>query len=466
MPLKLGWIGLGQMGGAHVKNIQAKCDQVEQLTVWNRDRAKCANAVALGAIAAASPREVVEQSDIVFVMLSSPEVALAIYNDPETGILAGLSGNKGIVECASLDAGTMRELHAAVISRGARFLASPVAGHSGMALNATVQFICAGDASLFGEVRAVLDALSKNKVWLGEQRGVGTAANMKLLINGLMANITASVGEALALAAKVGMPDDALFDLISNHAMNSQLIQLCGKTMRTEGGHSPPLFALRHMSKDARLAVELAGSVGQETPVSTATRDTYKAAEAQGLGDLNWTAVHERVKTIATTEGSDDDKAAAAEEREERSGDSAVPASCPWSDAQSAEEYAQLYAPTCTAHVFQNHFEAFGEQDLAKIMLDYTEESTIDVWNWASQTLERKKGRQEISEMFAGFWQGMALGGWGTMEAPVKETHDSPLKTGFLVWSAPENGIPMATDTFVYGDDFKIAMQTFAGRVG
>jgi len=463
MPLKLGWIGLGQMGSAHVKNIQAKCDLVEQLTVWNRDATKCASAVALGAIAAASPREVVEKSDIVFVMLSSPEVALAIYNDPETGIVAGLSGAKGIVECASLDAGTMRELHAAVISRGARFLASPVAGHSGMALSATVQFICAGDASLFGELRAVLDALSKNKVWLGEERDVSTAANMKLLINGLMANITASVGETLALAAKVGLPDDALFDLISNHAMNSQLIQLCGKTMRTEGGHSPPLFALRHMSKDARLAVELAGSVGQGAPVSTATRDTYKAAEAQGLGDLNWTAVHESVKASATIKEGDDDKSAAADEREGGGGGSG---SCPWSDAQSAEEYARLYAPTCTAHVFQNHFEAFGEQDLAKIMLDYTEKSTIDVWNWAAQTLERKKGRQEISEMFAGFWQGMAPSGWGTIEAPVKETHDSPLKTGFLVWSAPENGIPMATDTFVYGDDFKIVTQTFAGRVG
>jgi hypothetical protein len=71
--------------------------------------------------------------------------------------------------------------------------------------------------------------------------------------------------------------------------------------------------------------------------------------------------------------------------------------------------------------------------------------------------------------MFAGFWEGMAPGGWGKMEAPVKRTRpssDGVSSTGFLVWSAPDNKIPKATDTFVYDGDFKIVAQTFAGQVG
>ena len=157
-------------------------------------------------------------------MLSTPDAAMAVYQDEEGGILAGLSSGKGVIDCASLDAGTMRKLGELVTARGGRFLAAPVAGHSGMAVAATCQSICAGDASLFKEASPALEQLSKNVVGLGTD--VGAASNTKLVINGLMANITASVGEAVAIAAKANIDENILFDLISNHAMNSQLIQL------------------------------------------------------------------------------------------------------------------------------------------------------------------------------------------------------------------------------------------------
>lgn len=173
---------------------------------------------------------------------------------------------------------------------------------------------------------------------------------------------------------------------------------------------APPLFALKHMTKDARLAAELAKELGQKAPIGVATRDTYGEAEAQGLGDVNWTGVHgSQVKaSCANASVKEGGKEEPSEVKE---------GSQPWSTVESMEEYARLYAPTCADHVFENHFVAFGEQNLEKIMLDYTEESVISVWNWASQALEHKKGRAEISDMFSGFWKGMAPDGWAVMEA-------------------------------------------------
>ena len=100
----------------------------------------------------------------------------------------------------------------------------------------------------------------------------------------------------------------------------------------------------------------------------------------------------------------------------------------PWLDTDNQEDYTKLYKPTCSEHAFKNHFDAFGEQNLEKIMLDYTEDSVIQVWNWSSNELDEKIGLEAISGMFSGFWQGMAPDGWGKMEAPVQKAVDGPSK--------------------------------------
>jgi hypothetical protein len=185
-----------------------------------------------------------------------------------------------------------------------------------------------------------------------------------------MANITASMAEALSLADAAGLPTDPLMDLVGGHAMNSPLLQLCAAKMRA-GAHTPPLFMLKHMAKDATLAQELAQDVSLGVNrVGRATREQYEEAVRGGFGDENWTAVHSAITKK---------QAAAAAAAAAAAVAAAAAAPAPWTAAKSPEEYARLYKPTCPEHVFENHFEAFGAQDLQKIMLDYTDESVIDV---------------------------------------------------------------------------------------
>ena len=263
---RLGWIGLGQMGAAHVSNLLASGTAV---TVWNRDESKSRKLVEqqldrgqLAPLVAASPMEVVEQSDISFVMLSNPSAARQVYKQADGGILAAVTEGKGIIDCASLDAECMAELQELVTSKAGQFLAAPVAGHSGMAEDATCQFLCAGNEELYNAVAvqsSVLASMSKNDVYLG--KAVVQASNMKLVINGLLASVTASVGEAMALIEKADLDQSAFKSLVDGHAMNSPLFQLCYAKMNS-GDHSPPLFMIKHMSKDAALACALADEVG------------------------------------------------------------------------------------------------------------------------------------------------------------------------------------------------------------
>lgn len=302
--IRFGWVGLGAMGAAHVDNLITRAS-ISKPMVWNRDAHKCESAVAKGAVALACAKDVVANSDVTFVMLSSPDVALQVYTAPD-GILAGLSSGKSVVECASLDSTTMRDLERMVVSCGARFMSALVVGHSGMAKAATVQFLCAGDESLFAEVGATLDGIGKNKVWFGND--VGVATNAKLVINALLANITASMAEALCVAKEAGISERSLLDVIGGHAMNSPLLQLCGDKM-THSGHAPALFMMKHMAKDVRLACELAETLGQANCMGPAARALYESSEKAGVDELNWTAVHEILKQRSA-------KSAAAQEAE------------------------------------------------------------------------------------------------------------------------------------------------------
>ena len=287
--LKIGWIGLGQMGKAHVLNLIEK--GFHNLTVWNRTKQAADDLISSGVITVAnSPKEVVEQSDVIFVTLSDASAVREVYENPQ-GILAGLSPNKGIIECSTLDAKTIQELYQSLTNRQARFVVATVAGHSGMARAATCQLICAGNESLFHEISSICDGLAKNRVWLGSSR-IESASTLKLIVNGLLGSITAAMGEAMAILKQCAIDPAAFHSILTGHAMNSPLLQLCYKMMNDPNGSHDPLFMIKHMYKDTSFATELAA--GKKVPVQLlpAARDWYGTAVRQGFGEKNWTGVY------------------------------------------------------------------------------------------------------------------------------------------------------------------------------
>jgi len=118
---------------------------------------------------------------------------------------------------------------------------------------------------------------------------------------------------------------------------------------------------------------------------------------------------------------------------------------------------SQDYKPTSVQMAWDNHFSAFGSKDVDKIMLDYDATSQIQVWRWADNNNTVYTGVDEIMGLFSGLFD--TIGG-NMVNAPIVEVVERDVeKSVFLVWNSPGAGITKATDTFIFGDDFKIKKQ-------
>ncbi|CAE7895244.1 casB, partial [Symbiodinium microadriaticum] len=124
--------------------------------------------------------------------------------------------------------------------------------------------------------------------------------------------------------------------------------------------------------------------------------------------------------------------------------------------AGSAPVAAPYYFARSVQAAWDNHFEAFGKQDLDKIMLDYDDTSIAKVYNNKDGSKSEFVGKVQIRNMFTDLFAD--LSNLDTLKAPVVDV-DEAGKTVFLVWECPGCGYHTATDTFVFGPDNKIKRQ-------
>ena len=96
---------------------------------------------------------------------------------------------------------------------------------------------------------------------------------------------------------------------------------------------------------------------------------------------------------------------------------------------------------------WDNHFSAFGEQNVEKILLDYTEESEILIWDTKAEKTTRFKGLEGAKTCFTQLFG--ALSDLSTLKAPLVEVQEDPGMV-FLVWECPGCGYQKVTDTFLF----------------
>lgn len=285
MSLRYGWCGLGQMGEAMTANMLAA---KLPLIVWNRSAEKCEPIKALGAKVAATPQEVFEQSDVVYVMLSTPDAAKSWWSEN-----AKFATGKMVIDCATLGVDAMVYIAGLVIGAGGKFLEAPVAGHSGMAKAKTIDFLVAGDKEVWEKAGPSMDTMAKGKHYLGEE--VGLASKMKLVVNSTLGNMMLTCAEGVSLSEKVGLQPEKYLEIIGNHpALSNGLTKMFGPKMLAD--EHAPLFMTKHMEKDMGLALDMATAAGQSMPVSAASRRMYKAALDDGQAENHMSSVYRTLK--------------------------------------------------------------------------------------------------------------------------------------------------------------------------
>ena len=309
MASPIGFIGLGIMGEGMAARLLSEgiagTDE-KPLVVWNRTASKCK------ALADKFPdkkvevkdsaKAVMESCEIVYSMLSTPEVSAMVFDNAETGVLAGVSGKTKLVDCATLAEADMVRMNKAVSEKGGTFLEAPVSGSKGPAANGSLIFLCAGDKALFDEiVNDGLNVMGKASHFFGADVGYGTRA--KLVVNSLMGTMLAAFGEGLALSESMGLDPKTMIEVIGQGAIQSPMYNLKGPKMVVKD-HAPN-FPLKHAHKDMKLASDMAKEAGVEFSVIDAGEKIYEAARSDDelqLSDLDFSAVFEKIHKESTSE--------------------------------------------------------------------------------------------------------------------------------------------------------------------
>lgn len=283
----VGYLGMGIMGSAMAGRL---IDAGFPTTVWNRSRDKCAALEAKGAKVADTARSVIESCDITFACTSDPASAREVVFG-ENGVLAGITAGKRFIDMSTVDEETVREIGAAIVAKGGRFLEAPVSGSKGPALQGQLVILAGGDRALQEEAQACLDVIGKRTFFLGE---VGTGARMKLVINMVMGINMVALCEGLAVGTRAGLKGEDIMEVIKEGAIASPLYGLKGP--KVLAGDYAPNFPLKHQQKDVHLALGLGHKLGQAMPLAAAANEAFKAARSMGKGDEDFSAVFEAVR--------------------------------------------------------------------------------------------------------------------------------------------------------------------------
>lgn len=287
LPARIGFLGLGIMGLPMAQNlIKAGCD----VTVWNRTKSKCDPLISLGAKYKSSPEEVAASCDVTFAMLADPGSAVEVACGNH-GVAGGMSPGKGYVDVSTVDVPTSTLISSHIKSTGALYLEAPVSGSKKPAEDGQLIFLTAGDKSLYETAAPLLDIMGKSRFYLGD---VGNGAAMKLIVNMIMGSMMASFSEGLLLSEKVGLDPSILVEVISQGAISAPMYSMKGPSMVQS--LYPTAFPLKHQQKDLRLALGLAESVSQPTPIAAAANELYKVAKSRGLSNQDFSAVIEALK--------------------------------------------------------------------------------------------------------------------------------------------------------------------------
>ncbi|KAH7862158.1 hypothetical protein Vadar_000872 [Vaccinium darrowii] len=284
---EIGFLGLGIMGKAISMNLLRHGFKV---TVWNRTISRCDELVEHGASMAETPAAVVKKCKYTIAMLSDPPAAFSVVFDKD-GVLEQICHGKGYIDMSTVDCDTSMKIGEAITSKGGYFLEAPVSGSKKPAEDGQLVILAAGEKTLYEEALPAFDVMGKKSFFLGK---VGNGAKMKLVVNMIMGSMMNAFSEGLILADKSGLNSQTLLDVLDLGAIANPMFKMKGPTMIQK--NYSPAFPLKHQQKDMRLALALGDENSVSMPVAAAANEAFKKARSMGLGDLDFSAVHEAVK--------------------------------------------------------------------------------------------------------------------------------------------------------------------------
>jgi len=278
MTLRVGFVGLGTMGAPMARNL-ARAGFPLALATRTASKARALASELPGAKAFERFSDVGKQSDVLVTCLpDAPEVEEVLL--APGGAVEGLSSGAIVIDCSTIAAESARALAARLSERGVSLLDSPVSGGQKGAVEGTLTFFVGGEPAALERARPVYQAMGKRITHLGPFGAgqLGKATNQILVAGNLIA-----VAEALAFAARVGLPLPPLHEALTGGAANSWALEVLGKKMIDRD--FKPAFAVKHQQKDLAIVLRTAREKGVPLPGAALVHQLLSALEAQGKGE-------------------------------------------------------------------------------------------------------------------------------------------------------------------------------------
>jgi 3-hydroxyisobutyrate dehydrogenase-like beta-hydroxyacid dehydrogenase len=283
---KVGFVGVGKMGSRMASRL---IDAGHHVTVWNRDDAFYVENVgalkAKGAGVAASPGEAGNSKDICFTNVADGPSLKEVCSGAN-GILKATSPPRLLVDMATVGPWESEEIAAAAEAAGVRFLRAPVSGSTVLAEAGKLTIIASGKKADYDAADPYLAALGDVRHYVGAGE---SARYLKLIFN---LNIFAQMqilAESAVLGEKGGLDWEQMLEVVSSSVAASPFVKY--KIPPIQNRSYAPAFTLGLARKDINLALEAARRAGVDMPVSELVLDLQEQAIADGLADLDVSAV-------------------------------------------------------------------------------------------------------------------------------------------------------------------------------
>jgi 3-hydroxyisobutyrate dehydrogenase-like beta-hydroxyacid dehydrogenase len=292
---KLGFVGLGVMGGRVAKRLM---DAGHPVTGTNRTRSRADWLVEDGMTWADTPREVAESADVVFSMVADTDALRSIAGGPD-GVVAGLGPGKVYVDMSSIAPAASREVAARVREAGASMLDSPVSGSVSTLEEGRLSLMVGGEEEAFRRVEPILREIGPVVTHVG---GNGQAVTMKIATNLSLAVQILAFSEGVLLAERGGIPRETAVQVLLNSVIASPMLKYRGPFVLQQPDEA--WFGVAMMQKDMLLALELGRELEVPLPTTAVTNQLLTAGRALGLGTKDFAALFDVLATMSGVDGS------------------------------------------------------------------------------------------------------------------------------------------------------------------
>jgi 3-hydroxyisobutyrate dehydrogenase-like beta-hydroxyacid dehydrogenase len=281
--MKVGFIGLGQMGSGMVANLLRAGHEV---TIYNRTPSKAQRLVEQGARAASEVADAC-RGDAVVTMLADDGAVESVVVGAK-GVIASLGKGAIHVSMSTISVALGERLTVAHANAGQRFVAAPVFGRPEMAAAAKLFIVAAGAPDAVDACQPLFAAMGQKTFPIGDQP---KAANLvKLTGNFLIAAVIEGLGEAMALVGKAGVDRRRYLDILTSTLFTAPVYRTYGDLI-VEHRFEPPGFAAPLGHKDIRLALAAAETLRVPMPFAAVLHDRFLTLLAHGGEALDWSAI-------------------------------------------------------------------------------------------------------------------------------------------------------------------------------